>query len=372
MSVGTVIIKTTSTCNLACKYCYATNRTGRVDPSSRMSFGTLNELIRQFSQCLVSQIHFIWHGGEPLLAGLDFYQHVVDLQRRYIRSGVSIVNSIQTNAVLITPKWIDFFIQNRFGVGISLDGPSTIHDAMRPYASGRGSFSRIAKSIDYLRSAGITVNTLAVVTRNSLPFASQIFDFFVGSGIKAFDLQPYVDVCRISGQTSIDAISPQEYGVFMIEIYDKWMRYNEPDISIRFLHNSLIGILGGTPSLCSFNGHCADHLAVDTNGDVYHCDWFFGERDKCFGNIDREDIQDILTKREYHEYVAELSQLNRECQVCEWKPICNGGCSYLRSNSGSFQSPYYFCEARKLVFSHIKQHAIRVGGSITCMTNLLS
>ncbi len=104
MSVGTVIIKTTSTCNLACKYCYATNRTGRVDPSSRMSFGTLNELIRQFSQCLVSQIHFIWHGGEPLLAGLDFYQHVVDLQRRYIRSGVSIVNSIQTNAVLITPS----------------------------------------------------------------------------------------------------------------------------------------------------------------------------------------------------------------------------------------------------------------------------
>ncbi len=315
-----------------------------------MSEACLENVIRKFLVWGGKSVRFIWHGGEPLLGGIDFFQKAIALQQKYQRNGQKLRNSVQTNATLLTPEWADFFLKNDFHVGVSLDGPKDIHDYLRTYPSGHGSFDYAIQGIENLQWHNLKFGTLAVVSRRSLNRAAEIFDFFRGINIKSYDLLPYAD---LSPKGIPESVSADEFAAFMIRIADLWMEFDDPEIEIRYLENALAGLLGKKPFNCTFDGSCPEYLAVAADGGVYHCDWFIGQNDKCFGNINDCDLDGIVGSPEYFAYISHIKQPKVECKECQWQAICNGGCAHHREMLGDFQSPYYFCNSRKMILQHL-------------------
>jgi len=311
------------------------------------------------------KVEFIWHGGEPLLAGKGFFRDALDIQRRLQRDELEILNSVQTNATLIDQEWIDFFQSNHFRVGISLDGPSSVHDRQRVDVVGNPSFDQVFRAVELLKKNDVGFGVLAVVTKHSLPFVDEIYRFFVANDIKAIDFLPYVEFNRPTKSISESSLTPSEFAEFVIRIFDLWIEDDDPSVRIRYLENVLTGLLGKAPLLCKFGATCSDYISIDSNGDVYPCDCFIGEESLIFGSIMAEDLDTILNGATRAEYVAKVNAPKEECQNCEWLPICNGGCSrYRYFYADSFAGTNYFCPARKMIFAYINRKVSSILASL--------
>lgn len=352
--VLTLIVKVTNDCNLDCSYCYAINQCdlAEVFPFI-MTHKVLENITRQALNMNTPVVKFIWHGGEPLLSGLHFFEEALELQTRYRRPNQRVDNSIQTNGVLLNYEWVDFFKANNFSVGISIDGPDHIHNAQRTNNVGEPSFKAVLAGLNLLKENGVNFGVLAVVTKKSLDQAKEIFHFILGQGISSIDFLPCVEVDPNTGEITGLTPTPFELARFMIEMFDLWYEHDDPLFKVRSFENILVGLAGQTPSLCTFSGNCSQHFAITPYGDLYHCDWFIGQKNKCFGNIVNQGLAELIQNEQYSEYVAGVNRPKIECLQCRWRPICNGGCTYHRSIQGSFQSPYYFCLARKIMFNHM-------------------
>lgn len=317
MRVGTLIVKVISSCNLACKYCDADIYSNR-----RMSREVLRQLIKKaFDQ--FDHVNFIWHGGEPLLMGLEFYRDVLSIQNELAR-GKRYTNSIQTNGTLLNERWLDFLVQNRFGVGVSLDGPLVLHDANRVFRGGQGSHSNVVNALRLLRERGLRIGVLAVVTENTLKMDPAYFlDFFIENGVRSLGLnwqRPRFN----RGETS--GLERLRYTEFINRLFDVWYASRSDKIEIREFRSIMSALMGGRHGFCILAGGCIGrYFGVSPEGDVYHCDEFmFDERYK-LGNILEEDFGQILGS----EKIARLKRINQE-QIrgmpCRWKNVCNGGC----------------------------------------------
>jgi len=356
-STTTVIVKVTSSCNLGCSYCYFDKPSKVSHALMIMSRETLERVVQQVLSLNTKRVRFIWHGGEPLLANREFYENAIEFQDKYRHDGQEIKNSLQTNATLITPEWSTFFKNNKFSIGISIDGPQFVQDSQRQMRTGKGTFARVWKGIEYLREKDIRFGALAVITKSSAPYVNQIFEFFRNSSIKYLDFLPCVDFNPITRQFTELSITPTEYADFMISLFDLWFKLDDPSLQIRYFADTMTGILGGRALTCKFSGLCSQYLAISTQGDIYHCDKFIDKMDN-FGNILETDLQQALNSDNYQAYIRQINAPKNECLDCEWEKICGGGCSYhriLQGDSHSFQNPLYFCSSRKRIFSHINE-----------------
>jgi serine-type anaerobic sulfatase-maturating enzyme len=314
----TLIVKTSSTCNMACKYCDAD-----IYSNESMSFETL--------ACMVNSaldtgrnVEFIWHGGEPLLLGKDFYQKVVWLQQKCLQNGQHVLNCIQTNGTLLTDEWLDFFCLHGFEIGLSIDGPPVLQDKNRVMQNQKGSFGLVLNALSLLRSRKIDFGVLAVVTEDTIRFgAKKFFNFFVENGLKNFDI-----LCRrpaiIMGAEEYTPRS--NHSQFVKEIFDLWYYLDDPEIHIREFESIMSALLGGGHTSCILAGGClGKYFAVDPKGEVYHCDEFMNDPKYRLGNIARENFKDFISGPQ----IENLKEENK-CQIqkldCKWFPICNGGC----------------------------------------------
>lgn len=349
----TVIVKVASTCNLGCIYCYATDRLGKVLPDSYMKRETLRELVRQVVSLDKSFINFIWHGGEPLLVGRGFFEAAITFQNEFKRPHQRIANSIQTNGMLLNSEWANFLKANDFSIGLSVDGPALVHDMQRRTGNNKPSFERVSAGISTLKEHQIGFGALAVVTRHSPNYINEVFDFVKKQAFQSIDFLPYVEFDPISQRITDLSITPIDFAEFMNKLFDIWYELDNPLIKIRYFDNIMVALSGETPPTCTFNGNCSKFLAIAPSGDLYHCDWFIGQKDKCFGNIWENSISSLIRSDKYMDYIAQINSPKVECQTCKWKAVCNGGCSYHRSIQGTFQSPYYFCQSRKQIINHV-------------------
>jgi uncharacterized protein len=312
----------------------------------------LEASIKKILSFPLEKVTFIWHGGEPLLLGIDFYKSIISLQNEYGQSQ-NIRNNIQTNATNLDSKWIKFFKLNKFNVGISVDGPQRIHDSYRLFHSGKGSYSRVIKGIKLAQEHELQIGCLAVVTDQNIDNAEEMFEFFLINNIKNFDFLPCLDYGGNNDNNF--SIEPKKYAEFLINFFDIWFQYDEPSIRIRFFDNILMGMLGGKQSLCKFAGSCESHFTINNNGDIFPCDKFLGAPKLKFGNVLHDNLQDIVESESYKVFVKKISNINSNCVSCKWLPTCKGGCAYYRYLSRqSFLDTSYFCEANKLIFSHIE------------------
>lgn len=346
------IIKTVNTCNLACNYCYLPLL--RQIQLQVIPDEYIKRIIEGTVDLGIPNVQFVWHGGEPLLAGQDFYRRAIEMQQTIGKPWQKFSNVMQSNGVLINDQWIDFFKKHNFGIGISIDGNEGVHDANRCNVGGGGSHKVAVKSINKLKNCGCDGGICSVVTSTSLGQASKIVDFFSTLNVPEIDFLPCFP-SEFNGLSNIYAVSANEYADFMIDAFDRWMENDQPNLQIRFFRDVMLLLLGGTSNFCKLSPQkCSDFLAVDYNGDVYPCDNFVGVQDWKLGTLANEDLATIVFGDYRRKFLRQMSTFSEECHSCEWLRLCWGGCTFHRFLAGSeIQDKTIYCEARKRIFAHI-------------------
>ena len=367
-----IMIKPTgSSCNLDCSYCYYLDKAVQYGGREAvMSQELLEILIRQYCEaCEAEELSFCWHGGEPLLMGIDFFRQAVQLESRYA-DGRKINNSIQTNGTLINAHWCRFFAKNHFLVGISLDGPKDIHDAFRLSKSRKPTFDKVMEAVRLMRVFGVEFNTLSVVHERCEGRGAEIYRFFrdvVKSKYQQYlpAVEHVVDVPnyhrpvivppeREGARLAPWSISAKGYGQFLCDIFDQWSQGDVGRVFVQMFDATLAGWCGVPGGLCSMGETCGDSLTVEHNGDVYCCDHFVYPH-YLLGNIREQSLASIFDSAHRVQFgLDKRNSLPAECLKCEWYRVCHGECPKHRFAKGSDGKPKnYLCEGLRAFYAHV-------------------
>lgn len=341
-------------CNLKCSYCYYL---GKGDVANKgaapvMNDATLEECIRQhFEASSGGTVLFTWHGGEPLLAGIDFYEKALILQKKHIPKGKTFMNGIQTNGTLITEEWCEFLATNRFTVGISIDGPEVFHNAMRHTAAGVGSFEKTLNGYLLLHRYGVYPEILCVVNSLNVKHPLPVYDFFKRLGAEYITFLPLVD------RNDMDASVPApEFGLFLSAIFDQWVKYDIGSVKIQIFEEALRTAFNQEHSLCIFRERCGGVPVIEYNGNFYPCDHFV-ENNMLLGNICEQSLVNLLNHPSQKAFGdKKLNTLPQYCLRCEVRTMCNGECPKNRFITSPDGEPglNYLCEGYKYFFNHCK------------------
>lgn len=345
-------------CNLACDYCYYSTCGGKPGAVNRIDSALLERFISQFMARSNGQASFAWQGGEPLLAGLDFFREVVSLQAKYAPPGTVISNSLQTNATLITPEWAQFFKRYHFLVGVSLDGPREIHDARRVYASGGGSFNRVMQGIAHLRREQVDFNILTVIHEGNVDKGKELMDFYREHGFGYVQFIPGMDFrAQQADKPPSFLVTPQQYGRFLCQVFDLWYNGGQPVISERFMDNTMSVHLGRQAEMCTHSATCSKTLILEQNGDAYPCDFYIHE-DYKLGNVGTHSLEELLASPVYRSFATLKPELPESCKSCEYLSFCYGGCPRNRwwekadPEGRGVPHPDYSCASYKAFYRH--------------------
>lgn len=363
-----MIKPTGSVCNLDCKYCFYLEKE-KLYPERksnyRMSEETLELFIKQHIDAQdVDEVIFAWQGGEPTLMGLAFYRQAVELQRRYA-AGKKIVNTFQTNGILIDDEWAVFFRQHNFLVGISVDGDAALHDEWRVSRSGKPTHAKVEQAINSLVRHGVEFNTLTVVSQSNMRHPQRVYAYLKSVGSRYMQFIPLVergvqsegalahprDRHSIMTPWSVEAL---QFGHFLNAIFDIWVREDIGDIGIQLFEQTLAAWCGLPPQVCIFAPVCGSAFAMEMNGDVYNCDHFVYPQYR-LGNIHEVTLREMNNSDQNRRFGDDKSQLlAKECHSCQWLFACYGGCPkhrFLPSRSGQLNQNY-LCVGYKAFFSH--------------------
>lgn len=363
-----------SSCNLDCHYCYYLDKAVQYGGRQAVMSDELLELyIRQYIEAnAVDTVTFCWHGGEPLLLGLDFYRRAMTLQRKYA-DGKRIENTLQTNGTLVTEEWCELFARNNFLVGISLDGPEEIHDAFRLTKGGRPTFARVVESIETFRRCGVEFNTLSVVNRLCEGRGAEIYRFFRDT-VRSLYMQFLPAVEHVVDRPGFHrplivspdhegarlaewSVTAEGYGRFLCDVFDEWVVSDVGNYYVQMFDASLAQWCGVQPGVCSMGETCGDALVVEHNGDVYSCDHFVYPEYR-LGNIRETPLAEIYRSARRREFgLAKRNSLPRECLRCAYYFACRGECPKHRFEKGADGFPKNsLCEGLKLYFRHVEPY----------------
>lgn len=352
-----VIMKTTNNCNLGCLYCYEGSKrqermSGDVVKATLEKIAT-ESLRRSDGQKTSAQV--IWHGGEPLLLGQEFYQEALRIQRKF--ELITFYNAVQSNLTLLTDDWINFFKENYFRVGGSLDGSKCINDLSRPMKGGGSSFDKILKNLKRAKKEGLNIGVICVIGKHNYHKLDELYDFFKKEGID-FEANPLtIDGFARNNKEEI-AITPEELGEAINYLFDKWFNDKvEPIIGNSGFLKYSIALLTGKSAECVYTGNCSErYLSITVNGDVYPCGRFGIDTPEFrLGNILFDDIESLFQAKPRLHLAKRTPEQIEECVSCEYKRICKGGCPYSALlGFGDVLQRDYFCEGYKKIFKHIE------------------
>ena len=364
----TMIKPVGSLCNLDCDYCYYLGKAdlyGGRQP--KMSDELLERYISQYIEAVqVPTVTFCWHGGEPLLAGIDFYEKAVKLQNKY-RGNKQIENSLQTNGLLINPDWCSFFRDNNFLIGLSIDGPKEIHDAYRRDRGGHPTFDRVMQGLEMMAVNGVEYNTLSTINDRCAGQGKRVYQF-MRSISQYMQFLPVVEktLPAPSGRSPIVppstegaviapwSITPKAFGKFMCDVFDEWVINDVGERFVQLFDITLAQWCGVQPSLCAFCPTCGDGLVVEHNGDVYMCDHFVYPEYR-LGNIGVEHLRDLQRKPELFRFgIEKRNSLPTDCRKCEYLFACRGECPKHRfaTTRRGEQGLNTLCEGYKHFFEY--------------------
>ncbi|MBC7330506.1 anaerobic sulfatase maturase [bacterium] len=350
--ISSILIKPVSSdCNARCTYCFYRRPLDpyKGDKSHIMSDDVLESLISQYLKMSGQMAIFSWQGGEPTLAGLDFYEKVIKLEIKYSKPGQIIGNALQTNALLIDEDWASFFKEYNFLMGVSLDGPKEVHEFYR----GRGSFERVMEAINILKAYDVEFNILTVISDVNQDKGRELLDFFLSQELFYLQFIPCVERDYQTNEVTPFSVNPDGFAKFLKKTFDKWFNKGNPFFSLRDFENILMIYMGLEPELCQYKKECGDYVVVEYNGDVYPCD-FFVFKEWRLGNIMEKPLEEIISNNEVFERFKKLKTSDyEECSKCKWRLICNKGCPRFRVNyKGEIVGHNYLCSAYKEFFSY--------------------
>jgi len=333
-----------SACNLRCVYCYQDPI--RV-PKNVMSEPILEKSISDALE-LGDKIRFLWHGGEPLLAGREFFQKAYDLQEFYKKPDQLIENHIQTNATLVNKEWARFLAKYGFKVGTSLDGPEHLHNLTRDR-----SYQKVIRGIKNIQATSNTVGVVITISTFNVDYPDEIWEKLILPKDLATAWE--INICT-STETSSFTPSEEKSIWFLCRLFDLWLENDNPEIYIKTFRVVLRALMGANPGDCAFEcNKCNLFLAIDELGDVYTCNRFLKREVAHLGNIKTQKLQDILNSEKAKTLYWKISGLKPECKNCKWLLACGGGCAFQRwMSTGRFDAGFPECKIRKALFSHIE------------------
>jgi uncharacterized protein len=344
-----ILVKPASSlCNLRCQYCFylETARCRAGGCRGLMSHETLKCLLEQVQESVEKRCTLAFQGGEPTLAGLDFFRDAVRIQKDPSPHQPEFNWAIQTNGLLIDSEWADFLSANHFLTGISLDGPAEIHNANRMASDGKGSFSRTLRATELLKRANAPFNILSVVSDDSYRRAASIYGFFRKHGFRYLQFIP----C-LGDRNGRGALAPDRYAHFLAALFDLWASdcLAGKGSSIRVFDNWLTRYLGEPAEMCGMNGSCSLNLVIEADGSVYPCD-FYCDDAHLLGNVHEQTFDEMLHSSVAQCFLEEGDMKSTVCRTCKWRNLCGGGCRrYRESESGPVPTDYY-CEAYRRIF----------------------
>jgi len=351
--ITSLLIKPASAvCNLDCSYCFYLDREAdpyKSLPARRMTTETLERLVDTWLFYSYPASTFAFQGGEPTLAGLPFFEKVVEFQKHYGRNGQSVSNALQTNAILIDDHWARLFKEYNWLLGVSLDGPQEVNDLYRYNKEGRGTWKRVIQSIETLQKHHVEFNCMCVLSQANVDKPRELYRFYRSLGVDNLQFIPLAEFDG-KGNPLPFTIAPEQYGRFLCEVFDLWW----PDrrkVRIRFFDNTAEALAGMKPGTCTMHETCDSYVVVEYNGDVYPCD-FFVEGGWKIGNMTLDSWSEIARRQRRFSFASKKTLAHPECQVCEYQSICHGGCPKFRHGpNGRFEDLDYFCSAYKMIFA---------------------
>lgn len=366
-----VIIKPTHDCNLRCRYCYV----DKGAENGRMTEQLVEESIRKVSD-FAEDSHWIWHGGEPLLMGVDFYSVVQDVQRFYAqRKGKGFSNGIQTNGTLVDTQILDFITRSRdFHVGMSMDGPPELHNATRVYPDGRGSFEDVFRGVQKTRSrrrAGGGV--ICVVSAGNIDHPQELYDFFKHHNINV-KFNPLIKSGRAEENLTALGITPREYGEFLMRLWDIYnedcAREGRVTIDIDPFLDVIGNIATGKPIGCNYSSSCRDSfISIGPQGDIYPCGRFDGIKEFWMGNVTTHTVEEAVNSEVSRTLRTRGLENVAGCTNCDNGKICNSGCMHNAYCAGDVMGKDPYCASYKTLFS--KMSAVLEGekskGNLKCL-----
>ncbi|QRN83898.1 anaerobic sulfatase maturase [Chloroflexota bacterium] len=352
-------------CNLACDYCYYLSK-DHLFPNSDiiMPDALLEDFTRQYIQAQhVPQVTFVWQGGEPTLAGLDFFQKAVDLQNQYARPGMVIENAIQTNGTLLTDEWCRFFKENHFLVGISIDGPPELHNVYRKDKAGKGSSDRVLAGLALLKEHGVDYNILCTVNAANVMHPMEVYRYLRDELDTTFiQFIPIVERdnktgYQVGNKLTDRSVTGSQYGDFLITIFDEWVKLDVGHVFVQTFDVALSKWVGARDGLCIFSETCGLALLLEHNGDLFSCDHFVEPKHK-LGNIIKTDLVGLVRSHNQIRFgMNKRNKLPRYCLECEVLFACRGGCPknrVLHTPEGEY-GLNVLCEGYRAFFNHINQ-----------------
>ena len=355
-------------CNLRCSYCYYLEKRDLYQGSSQlMDEETLELFIKEYIEAQTTpEVMFIWHGGEPLLRPIAFYQRALELQQRYAK-GRKIDNCIQTNATLLTDEWCKFLQKNNFLVGVSIDGPRHMHDALRKRAQGEGSYSDVIRGIRLLAKYHIEWNAMATVNAINVEHPMEFYRFFRDElECRYLQFTPVVERthilegrCRLlhgsepDGVVTPYSVTAKQWGEFLCAIFDEWVRNDVGEMFVQLFDTTLANWVGAPAGVCTMSKYCGQGAAIEHNGDVYSCDHFVFSEYK-LGNIHDNSLISMMygtKQREFGE--AKYRSLPKQCRKCRYEFACHGECPRNRfiSTADGQHGLNYLCEGYHAFFT---------------------
>lgn len=358
-------------CNLACKYCYYLEKNKLYPTAQRhlMSDEMLEQFTREYIEAqTMNQVLFTWHGGEPLLRSIDFYRKALSLQQKYA-GGRHIDNVIQTNGTLLTDEWCEFFAQNHWLVGISIDGPQPDHDHYRLTAAGKPSWQKVMQGIKLLKKHGVEWNAMAVVNAYNVNHPLELYRFFKENGCQFLQFTPIIErqtrhedgrtLASLADKDEIPlseaSVTPEQWGYFLCAIFDEWIRKDVGKIFVEIFDCTLANWMGVSPGICAYSKECGHAGVMEHNGDVYSCDHFVFPEYK-LGNIRDHSLIDMLYGEQQQEFSRlKHSSLPRQCRECDMEFACHGECPKNRFMKDKYGDSglNYLCPGYYHYYQHV-------------------
>jgi uncharacterized protein len=290
----------------------------------------------------------IWHGGEPTLRGINFFEDVFIETSRLTPESKIVSHAMQTNGVTITRRWADFFAQYNIQVGVSIDGPEGFHDAFRITSTGSGTFKKAFSAYRLLREHGVTAGIVVVVNKLNVGHPEKVFDFMLESGIKRLQLSPCLESNADDDSYSITAGA---YAKFICRLYDIWIEHDDPEISIGYIEDVVKHLMGLGHDNCMLLDRCRQFAVLDWTGELRTCDGM-RNRQLSVGHVENGGVAAKTFPVTWKGIHDNLSQMRTStCNACEWYPVCHGGCPYHWPDGGEQKTR--FCEDNKKIFAHI-------------------
>jgi uncharacterized protein len=368
-------------CNLNCDYCFYLEKQALFGEGEnyRMNDTVLSAFITKYiASQPTPEVEFVWQGGEPTLLGIDFFKRVIELQKPFAAQK-TITNSLQTNGTLLTDQWCKFLKKHNFLVGISIDGPKEIHDRYRRDRGSNGTFDKAMSGLKLLQKHGVEYNVLACVARDTAKQPLNVYHFLKNEGVKFIQFIPIIERVpdgsskqsglRLAGPAALDrkeqntevtewTVIPEEYGDFLIAVYEEWVRNDVGEIFVMNFEWALNAWIGNSSPVCIHAKQCGRSIVIEHNGDVYACDHYVYPQYK-LGNILTGDLLSMVEKSVQSGFgVTKETALPRWCRECSVLAACQGGCPKHRFAGAIYDEPglHYLCEGYRKFFLHIRKY----------------